>query len=276
MLILIFCMNAICVNAKDYFVDGQKAFDAGNYAEAINNFEAGANAGSGSCCAKIALMHLGVGLPLDLSKARFWAHKGIELNSARCYGIMGLTYMYETDMTTGKGMEGGLPYLIKAYELKDTDTEMEFFGNCGINIATIYLVARDNTNGKHWLDRLVKDFSSYPALLGQASYFYLALNDYDSAIKYASVADRQSNIYAAYVLGYCLAYGKGIIQNKTSGFKYMKRAALSGLPDGAPEYMLGIFYQDGIGTVPDIEKAKYWYGESARKNNPNAVAKLKT
>ncbi len=71
---------------------------------------------------------------------------------------MGLTYMYETDMTTGKGMEGGLPYLIKAYELKDTDTEMEFFGNCGINIATIYLVARDNTNGKHWLDRLVKRF----------------------------------------------------------------------------------------------------------------------
>ena len=56
----------------------------------------------------------------------------------------------------------------------------------------------------------------------------------------------------------------------------MKRAALFGLPDGAPEYMLGIFYQDGIGTVPDIEKAKYWYGESARKNNPNAVAKLKT
>ena len=45
MLILIFCMNAFCVNAKDYFVDGQKAFDAGNYAEAINNFEAGANAG---------------------------------------------------------------------------------------------------------------------------------------------------------------------------------------------------------------------------------------
>ena len=38
MLILIFCMNAFCVNAKDYFVDGQKAFDAGNYAEAINNF----------------------------------------------------------------------------------------------------------------------------------------------------------------------------------------------------------------------------------------------
>ncbi len=38
-------MNAFCVNAKDYFVDGQKAFDAGNYAEAINNFEAGANAG---------------------------------------------------------------------------------------------------------------------------------------------------------------------------------------------------------------------------------------
>ena len=53
-------MNAFCVNAKDYFVDGQKAFDAGNYAEAINNFEAGANAGSCSCCAKIALMHLGV------------------------------------------------------------------------------------------------------------------------------------------------------------------------------------------------------------------------
>ena len=145
-LILIFCINAFSVNAKDYFVEGQKALDVGNYRDAITNFEAGANAGSGSCCAKTALMHLGVGLPLDLSKARFWANKGIELNSARCYGIMGLTYLYDTDMTTGKGMEAALPYFVKAYELKDTDNEMELFGNCGINIAMIYLVAGDNTN----------------------------------------------------------------------------------------------------------------------------------
>ena len=66
-------------------------------------------------------------------------------------------------------------YLIKAYELKDTDTEMEFFGNCGINIVTILsLLPEIIQMGNIWLDRLVKDFSSYPALLGQASYFDLA------------------------------------------------------------------------------------------------------
>lgn len=268
------CLLAIKVYANDYFDKGQEALLAGNYDNAIFNFEVGANKGSGSCCAKLALIYL-MGNQQDLNKARFWAKKGIELNSARCYGIMGLSYLFEADMETGKGSDKGLPYFTKAYELKDTDTDVEFYGNCALNAASICLIAGDIENGRQWLERVVNDFIQFPSLLGQASYFYLAINDYNNAVKYATIADKEENIYSSYVLGYCLAYGKGIIQNHQLAFRYMEKAALAGLPDGSAEFMLGLFYEDGIGVTSDIEKAEHWYKESAKKNNPSAVAKIK-
>lgn len=270
-------MGALCSHAKNYFQEGQEALAAGNYAQAFADFEAGAKDGDSDCCAKLGAMYFGLGVQMDLSKARYWAQRGIESDpgNPRGYMVMGMSFVYDCDINTGKGAERGLPYHIKAYELKGNDANyQEDYINCAIQIATIYWSQGDRENEKLWLDRLVEDFPNSAEGLGMAGYMYLDLDEYDNAVRCATVADRKDNVYAAYVLGYCLAYGKGISTNQESAFKYMKKAALAGIPGGDPEYAFGTFYEFGIGTPKDINKAKYWYQLSSQQNNQSAIERL--
>lgn len=120
-------MGALCSHAKNYFQEGQEALAAGNYAQAFDDFETGAKDGDSDCCAKLGAMYFGLGVQMDLSKARYWAQKGIESDpgNPRGYMIMGLSFTYDCDVYTGKGAERGLPYHIKAYELKGNDPNFQ-------------------------------------------------------------------------------------------------------------------------------------------------------
>ncbi|KAI7854343.1 hypothetical protein BDC45DRAFT_605996 [Circinella umbellata] len=74
-----------------------------------------------------------------------------------------------------------------------------------------------------------------------------------------------SRLYASGIPGY-------LMQQHEMAFKWCHRAALKGL--GEAEYVLGTYYEDGIGTAPDFNRGLEWFSRAASKGHAGAAEKL--
>ena len=71
---------------------------------------------------------------------------------------------------------------------------------------------------------------------------------------------------AQYELALCYEQGKGTDQNNNAAFYWMKRAVDNNVEEARP--VLGRYYDEGIGTSIDKEKADFYLGrESSSKSN---------
>lgn len=59
----------------------------------------------------------------------------------------------------------------------------------------------------------------------------------------------------------------------TGLFGVQMKLALQGKPQD--QYFLGVMYEEGLGSQPDLKSARMWYEKSAQQNYPLAVAKIK-
>ena len=90
------------------------------------------------------------------------------------------------------------------------------------------------------------------------------------------------------ILASCYYSGAGVPQDEEKAMNYWVEAAERGHSDGfrfcqiaadagyaRGQYILGIFYQEGIGGTPaDIEQALYWFHKAAKQNYPHAQCRL--
>lgn len=259
-------------------LDG-KPYDAGNMEKAISYFEKGANNGNGLCCgylANIYLYHKEVEFGGDTDKAIYWAKKGYELKDSYSTGMLGfLIYYSKSNLRDLSGMEQAIKYMTECCDLAEAEENYEpFFGTVANMLAAYYLESHDKKNCNKWLGFITNHYLDTPVVLGNASYMFLVLKDYASAYKYASIAVDDEKLYSNFVLGFCSANGVGGAQvNKEKAFKHIQTAALIGSPNGKAEYMMGVFYEKGIGCTVNISKAKEWYLKGAQKGDSQAILK---
>lgn len=125
-------------------------------------------------------------------------------------------------------LEKALPYFVFSYNAVEVDEENAgIYGNIGILIASTYMTKGEITESIEWIERIMTDYPDYIPVIGWASYLYLGLEEYDKAVELATKADMEGNLQGTFVLGYCMAYGKGILKNELGGFKKIRKAALS-------------------------------------------------
>ena len=75
------------------------------------------------------------------------------------------------------------------------------------------------------------------------------------------------------MLGYCYDTGIGISIDKQKAVELYQKAA--NLRDEVAQYNLAIKYEYGDGIEKDVDKAIYWYEQSAKQGYQSAQNKLK-
>lgn len=85
----------------------------------------------------------------------------------------------------------------------------------------------------------------------------IAVGDILDGIEEIKSLSAKNDLAAQFYLGECYEYGAGMDQNYGEAFKYYRRTAERGLPDGMLK--LSEFYQYGKGMPQDNERAEYWF-----------------
>ncbi len=260
---------------SNYFTEGMNAAAEGRYSDALSLYEKGAVGGDKYCCGRAAAVYLyGLGGDTDIALARKWAQKGYELGNSFSAAVLGYTYIFEYGMDSETGITKAAPYFIYAYNADDCEKDYaEIYANIGGLIAVAAFYKNEEDEAKTWIERVVADYPTYTPVLGLISYLYWGYEDYEKAVKYATEADKDNNIQASFVLGWCMVQGKGMIQNEEAGFKKIRKAALVGSLDDAM-LALGECYYNGKGTSVDKDQAKEWFLKAANAGNEKAQEKL--
>lgn len=260
---------------SNYFTEGMNAAAEGRYSEALSLYEKGAISGDKYCCGRVAACYLyGLGCNTDIFLARKWAQKGYELGNSFSAVTLGYTYLYEYGIDSEIGTIKATPYLIYAYNADDSEKDnAELYANIGATIVVAKIYNGEEDEAKKWMERVVTDYPTYTPTLGSLSYLCWGFGDYEKAVKYATEADKDNNLQASFVLGWCMLHGKGIIQNEEAGFKKIQKVALIGSVDYAM-FALGECYYNGKGTSVDKEQAKEWFQKAADAGNEEAQEKL--
>lgn len=263
-----------------HFSKAKKAMETNNYELAVKEYKLGAAEGNVDCIGYLAASYLtGLGTEMDLDKAMDWANKGYQKGGIVAALVLGVCTIAENE--TAENYIKARPYLKFGYDnLADEQTENEteeekkFFGICGAYIALSYFYEGNMEYAKKWIERVSIDYPDIPIVNGFSAIIYFSVNDFKTAVKYASLADKEDDLNGTYILGCCLADGTGIKQDKEAAFKKVKKAAEAGLNlNGAPYCTLGNFYYDGIGTSVSKDSARrcwikaLYLGSSEAKEN---------
>ncbi len=87
----------------------------------------------------------------------------------------------------------------------------------------------------------------------------------DEGVSLLKNAAKQGNAEAAFNLGLCHLYGRGVAEDKTEAFKHTLSAAKKNYAPA--QNNIGTFYENGIGVEKDINAAFEWYKKSADQGN---------
>jgi len=250
--------------AEEYsqnLVKGFLAISEGNYTDAVKFFQDGAIEGDKYCCGRLASLYAnGLGVAVNIPEARKWAMKGFNLGNSYSAAMVGLSYLLEYGMDNLDGLKKAMPYFEFSYNADDREFDNDdLYANNGLLIATTKMLTGNWQEYQAWLDRVAEDF---PSFSGQVAYCYWGNEYYAKAIRYATMADKQDDLHGSFVLGWCMAHGKGIAQNEEDGFKRIRKAASIGVPEYSI-FALGECYYYGIGTPVNKPLAKEWFQKAA-------------
>lgn len=105
-------------------------------------------------------------------------------------------------------------------------------------------------------------------------YGYGVKQDYDMSFLLMREAAAKGNSYATYEVGHHLLEGLGVEKHYESAVEWIQLAA--GSPHYVPDamYDLGRMYENAWGLTIDLNKAKSWYENAARKGHQGAKEAL--
>jgi hypothetical protein len=101
------------------------------------------------------------------------------------------------------------------------------------------------------------------------SYCYHKLNDNTKATYWLRKAAVQGDSWAQYILGQFYEEGMGVTKNKAQEIYWFKKAAEQGLSEA--QTSLGMHYEKGDGVAQNNSQALYWYRKAAEQDNYMAL-----
>ena len=123
---------------------------------------------------------------------------------------------------------------------------------------------------------LISVFSTSVAQANECVEKIKAKQVYD-AVDICSKMAKEGDVRSQFALGTLYFEGQGVMADKKLGFKWVKRAAESGLP--VAQYNVGILFANGLGVEANLVKAYTWlyiadkYGYQEAKTPMELMAK---
>lgn len=271
-MIALFVINTrICAqNYSQHFIEGMNALVSGDYIKAEQAFKEGANLNDKYCCGRLGFLYFtgAGGIQKNETEAEKWLLKGYNMGNSYSAALLGLMWAENSQF------EKALPILEYAYMAEDAEEKgVDVYGNVGMCIMSIYMEKNQQEKALEWCARVLRDYPDSPMINGYASWAYYDTHDYDKAVKHATIADKEGNLYGTYVLGVCMLYGDGMQKNEVAGFKKVRKVAYTESIDDAMRVLADLYY-NGIGTPVDKAEAKVWYEKAAATGDEEARQKL--
>ena len=210
---------------EKYNSDGVKAYNVGNYTEAVKCFRKAAEQGNATAQFNLGYCYeKGQGVAKDETEAVKWYREAAEQGFAlaQCY----LGYCYEKGQGVAKDYTEAVKWYRKAAEQGNAAAQ----NNLGYCYKKGQGVAKDYTEAVKWYRKAAEQGNA--AAQNNLGYCYKkgqgVAKDYTEAVKWYRKAAEQGDSDAQCILGYCYEKGQGVAKDETEAVKWYRKAAEQG------------------------------------------------
>jgi TPR repeat protein len=255
--------------ANDVFEQGKLAARAGQFDEALHDFQRAAAAGDGRAMNDVGVLYYeGHGVARDYPRAREWYEKGAAAGNAQAMANLGYLYMEGLGVT--KDYQQARQWLEKG-AAAGNGRAMAFLGYMyrdGLG------VTKDYEQARQWLEKGAAAGSgrAMTYLGGMYEHGYGVPKDYERARQLFGEGAATGDGRAMSNLGELYANGRGVPRDYKQAEQWYEKAAATGDANGM--FNLGWLYQNGLGVTEDRQRAREWYEKAAAGGNAAAMTDL--
>ena len=291
------------VDARADYDSGLAAFDRGDYAAALSEWRAAANAGDADSQYAVGVLYdEGYGVAPDDAEAARWYRLAAEQNQIDAQFVLGVFY----DEGIGVPLDDAIA--VRWYRRAGGQGHVIALYNLGIMYGTGEGVPEDEVQAyrflwlsaelgdadarmrlrelEAWLtpeqvDKAMQLAARSPAAALIADNAGDTLNegydayergDYSAAFRAWRPLAEVGSAEAQYNLGYMYDYGEGVPVDDVQAAHWYRRAAEQG--HVTAQFNLGVMYTYGEGVAQDAGEAAYWYREAAEQDHTGAQYEL--
>ena len=255
--------------ANDVFEQGKLAARAGQFEEALQDFQRAAAAGDGRAMNDVGvLFYEGHGVAKDYRRAWEWYEKGAAAGNAEAMANLGYLYMEGFGVTRdyeqarqwlekGAAAGNGRAMALLGYMYRD-----------GLG------VAKDYERARQWLEKgAAAGNGRAMAYLGvMYERGYGVPKDYERARQLYGQGTATGDGRAMSDMGELYANGRGVPQDYKQAEQWYEKAAATGDANGM--FNLGWLYANGLGVTQDRPRAREWYEKAAARGHSMAMNNL--
>ena len=257
------------LSAEELFQAGQDAYNAKNYAQALEYYQTAAALGHAHAVNNLGLLYTyGYGVEQSWEKALDYYQQAAEMGYAKA--LLNLGKIYENGYGTEKSIEKALDYFQQAEELGEIEAYNEF--------AWLYFIGNgvDKSYEKaveYWQLGVENGNSAAQGHLGIAYRNGLGVEQSDEkALEFFLAAAENNDWNSLNALGEMYRDGQGVEQDIEKALSYFQQAAELNHPVAMNN--IGIMYRDGMGVEQDTEKAAEYFKKAAELGNIAAAENL--
>ena len=254
---------------EKYYNDGVKAYNAGNYSEAVRLYRKAAEQGNAAAQCYLGYCYeFGKGVTKDLTEAVKWYRKAAEQGevTAQC----NLGYCYENGIGVPKNYSEAVKWYRKAAEQGYARAQC----NLGLCYENAQGVPQNYTEAVKWYRKAAEqgEVTAQNNLgvcykKGQG-----VPQNYTEAVKWYRKAAEQGEVTAQNNLGNCYKNGQGVAKNYTEAVNWYRKAAEQGY--ATAQNNLGVCYYNGEGVPKNYTEAVKWYRKAAEQGYARAQCNL--
>lgn len=271
----LFCLTCLCaISVQADYASGKQAFENGDWAVAVSELQGLAERGDSRAQYYMAYLYLnGLGTGRDDKKAVDYLQAAKEDN-ALAKSL--LAYLYDV----GRGVHMDKRQARVLYEESAEKGVVSSYLNLGIMYLIGGGVARDYTQAKEYFDKVdAKQFPSVHQYLARLYTEDSGFQDYQKALhsyKMAAKAKADGSLIvktdpmdAYYMLGQFYQKGLGVQKNVQEAIKYYTYAAARN--HGLSRYALGMLYMNSSGSMRNPVTGYAWVSLAADSGFAEAV-----
>ena len=287
---------------EKYYNDGVKAYNTGNYSEAVKWYRKAAEQGFALAqCFLGVCYEKGQGVPQNYTEAVKWYRKAAEQGNARAQNNLGVCY------EKGQGVPQNYTEAVKWYRKAAEQGNAIAQNNLGVCYYNGEGVPKNYSEAVKWYRKAAEQGNAQAQFnLGYCYYhgegvpqnyteavkwyrkaaeqgeaaaqynlgycYYSVPKNYSEAVKWYRKAAEQGFALAQCFLGVCYEKGQGVAKNYTEAVKWYRKAAEQG--EVTAQCNLGYCYENGIGVPKNYSEALKWYRKAAEQGYENAKAAL--
>lgn len=257
-LLICFCLFALTEQViADSLSDARRAYDEGNYSEAVKLFIPVAQKGDAQAQTHLGrIYYYGQGVPEDYTEALKWLRLAAAQGDAQAQGNLGMMHY------NGQGTPQDYQEALKWYRLAAENGDSAAQNNLAHMYADKKIVSKDLKAALYWLEKAV--LAGVPNAQTSLGWAYMSdymglAPDYQLAMMWNLKASNQGFGEGSANIGLLYENGWGVPVNYLEAATWYTKAIDQRGRSGQAELQLGGLYENGLGLKTNLKEAANLY-----------------